>query len=343
MLNFKTIHSFSRLLNIQPIPETDKPVSTVFTAGQYSKEDVSKLLGRVTIPDIKPEIREIKPFETTSTELKPKDKQSLSLSSVNKVREFKVPGVGSAHHMSLDKTDRVWISDWIGNLVHSDLQGNQLKKIQTSGRLEGYHTVTQDGDLIYTDKDVKVINKTTPYNYKTTRFIETGDWTPISIHSSRINGDILVGIKKSGEAKVTRYNKTGEEIQNIQRDKDGQELYRNPNYITENINGDICTSDYDKEAVVVVNKSGQHRFSYTGPWSKFCPCGICTDILGYILVSDSISNAFHILDQDGQFLCVLLTEKQGVKRPRGVCVDEENKLYVGQGLINEVTVYEYLQ
>ena len=147
------------------------------------------------------------------------------------------------------------------------------------------------------------------------------------------------------EAKVTRYSKAGKEIQNIQRDKQGQELYSYPHYITENINGDICTSDYNKRAVVVVNKSGQHRFSYTGQGSRFCPYGICTDVLGHILVCDTSLNSqsVHLLDQDGGFLSIILSSQQGINHPRGVCVDEENNLYVGQDYTNTMSVYKYLQ
>ena len=148
---------------------------------------------------------------------------------------------------------------------------------------------------------------------------------------------------KDKEAKVTRYSKTGKEIQNIQRDNQGQGLYSDPHYITENINGDICTSDIRNDKVVVVNKSGQHRFSYTGKRSEFYPCGICTDVLGHILVCDSHSNTVHLLNQDGGFLSVILSSQQGIQFPRGVCVDEENNLYVGQYLNNTVTVYKYLQ
>jgi hypothetical protein len=40
-------------------------------------------------------------------------------------------------------------------------------------------------------------------------------------------------------------------------------MYWDPHYITESINGDICVSDAESKAVVVVvNKSGQDRFSY---------------------------------------------------------------------------------
>nr|XP_034305794.1 E3 ubiquitin-protein ligase TRIM71 isoform X3 [Crassostrea gigas] len=339
---------------IRPIPETFKPVPPVFIAGNFSKKDVTKLLGRITVQNTKPENRKIKPMETASTQLKPTGKQrkqgteksdvkqTLSLSSsVIKVREYKVPGVGHVYHISLGKSGRLLVSNMNGNLVQTDLQGNQLQKIQTSSRSDGYHTVTQDGDLIYTDNDNKVINRITRGN-TITEFIRTGDWRPLSIHSSHINRDLLVGMRKDGEAKVTRYNKTRTEIQNIQRNKKGQGLYRYPHYITENINGDVCVSDYGI-AVVVVDKSGQHRFSYTGQGSGFEPFGICTDVLGHILVCDTFSNTVHLLDQDGQLLSEILTLQEGVERPCSVCVDDDNNLWVGQSRTNTVALYKYLQ
>ncbi|XP_062579039.1 tripartite motif-containing protein 2-like [Saccostrea cucullata] len=342
---------------IRSIPETTKPVTPGFTAGQYSKSDVTKLLGKISVTNNKAEKREIRPIESVyNTAMKPTHKQmkedrkksdkkqTMSLSaSVTKVREFNVPGVDDVYHVSLDQSDRLCISDGArGNLVQTDLQGNVIQKIKTSGRDEGYHTVTQDRDLIFTDQDKKVINRITQDN-NIPEFIKTGDWRPLSIHSSHINGDLLVGMRKDAEGKVTRYNKTGKELQNIQSDNKGQELYSEPHYITENINGDICTSDFINMSVVVVNKLGQHRFSYTGQEPRFRPYGICTDVLGHILVCDNFSNTVHLLDQDGQFLSLLLTQQQGVYLPSSVCVDDENNLYVGQCNTNTLTVYKYLQ
>ncbi|XP_061192360.1 uncharacterized protein LOC133200588 [Saccostrea echinata] len=336
---------------IRSIPETTKPVIPGFTAGQYSKTDVTKLLGKIRVPNTIAEKREIKSIESVyNTAIKPTHKQmkedrkksdkkqTMSLSpSVTKVREFNVPGVDNIFHVSLDQSDRLWISDLYGNLVQTDLQGNVIQKIETGGG-HGYHTVTQDGDLIFTDRDKKVINRITQDD-NITEFIKTGDWRPLSIHSSHINGDLLMGMA----GKVTRYNKTGKELQNIQRDNKGQELYRLPHYITENINGDICTSDNVKDAVVVVNKSGQHRFSYTGQELRFYPYGICTDVLGHILVCDHYGDTVHLLDQDGQFLSLLLTQQHGVEGPSSVCVDDEKNLHVGQRDNNTLTVFKYLQ
>ena len=145
-------------------------------------------------------------------------------------------------------------------------------------------------------------------------------------------------MRSTGEAKVTRYSKAAKEIQNIQRNNHRQKLYDYLRFITENINGDICTSYFNKFAVVVVNKSGQHRFFYTGQGSVFRPCGICTDILCHIVVCNTV----HLLDQDGRFLSLILSQQPDIKYPRGVCVDDDNNLYVGQRFSNKVTVYKDL-
>jgi hypothetical protein len=266
---------------------------------------------------------------------KPNAKLTIQLSSsVTEVRKFKVPGVRSIYHMSLDQSGRLWASDCDGTLVQTDLQGNRLQKIQTRGGY-GYHTVTQDGDFIYTDRDNKVIKKITQVN-EITEFIKTGDWTPLSIHSSHINGDILVGMVKGGDGKVTRYNKTGQELQNK-----GRGLYRTPHYITENINGDVCVSDHRE--VVVVDKSGRFRFSVTGTWPEFLPHGLCTDVLGNILTCDAYYKAVSVRDEEGRILPPQFHRRHQLYNPLSVCLDGENNLFVGQLGKNKVRVFKYLQ
>ena len=57
---------FSKTLKIHAIPETTKPVSPVFTAGQVNKDDIIKLLGKVSFPNIEPEIRKLQPMEVVT-------------------------------------------------------------------------------------------------------------------------------------------------------------------------------------------------------------------------------------------------------------------------------------
>jgi sugar lactone lactonase YvrE len=209
----------------------------------------------------------------------------------------------------------------------------------------GCHTVTEDGDLLYIEDEDKVRKLTS--DGTVTTLLTTTHRSAGCIHSSRINGDILVG----SIGRVTRYDRTGRELQVIERDDKGQSMYAMPWYITENINGDILTSDMMKQAVVVVDKSGRHRFDYTGRQSvhtdrqsDFDPSGICTDVRGHVLVCDYRNGSVHLLDQDGHFLSLLLTEKQhGIRSPRALCVDDQHNLYLGQYHINTINVYRYLQ
>ena len=341
-------------INLMKRIRTSQPV---FPAGYINKDDVAILLGRGNVPNTDPEKRNIQPTETVATNMKLTEKQvkkskensdtkrTLSLSSsVTKIREYSVPDVVNAFHVSVEKSGKLWVSDNIGDLVKTNLQGFLLRERYFIGcRPEGYHTVAQDGDLIYALKCAKLICRITPKSEFADLSFKTGDWAPMSLHCSHINGDTLVGMKNDKDAKISRYNNAEKEIQSIQFDNKGENLYSSPSYITENINGDICTSDYDNEAVVVVNRNGLHRFSYTGQGSGFCPFGICTNVLGHILVCDGINNTVNVLDQDGGFLSCLLSQKEGIERPRGLCVDDENNLYVGQYGTNIVTVYKYLQ
>lgn len=265
---------------------------------------------------------------------------AFNLGPVVKVREYTAVDIDKVSHVSLDKSKRIWVSNISGTLIQIDPEGIRIQKKIISGGL-GYHTVTQDSDLIYANGETNCIMKITQGN-QIIKFIDTGNLIPLSIHSSNIKGDLLVGMRNGKEAKITRYNKTGNEKQSIQiRIRNEHKFNCIPVYITENINGDICISDFDNRALTVVSANGQHRFSYTGQGSKFTPRGLCTDILGHILVCDYKNETVHLLDLNGQFLTLLLTKEQGVDHPLSVCVDVEKNLYVGQ-YASKVLVYKYL-
>ncbi|XP_062598041.1 uncharacterized protein LOC134259479 [Saccostrea cucullata] len=62
---------FKKKPKIRSIPKTSKPVTPGFTAGQYNKCDVAKLLGKTHVPNTKSENREIRPIESVyNTEMK---------------------------------------------------------------------------------------------------------------------------------------------------------------------------------------------------------------------------------------------------------------------------------
>ncbi|XP_052693196.1 uncharacterized protein LOC128171447 [Crassostrea angulata] len=261
-----------------------------------------------------------------------------------------VTGVYCCDHISCVTSDRVWVSG-INNLMLTDTTGVPLHRVEDScSYISGLHTVNSESELIYIDWNSN-INKLSKDMKTTTTFIERTDstWEPRCVYWSPSTGDLLVGMYNSDTktGKVTRYNQSGQLTQTIQNDNTGRGLYRSPNYITENNNGDVVVSDiidFVSGTVVVTERGGRHRFSYTGhpSGSRLWPCGICTDALSHILVCDGRTKTVQMINKDGQFLSHLLTKSQEMGVPWSLSYDvNTHRLWVGYNN-NKVCVYRYI-
>lgn len=240
------------------------------------------------------------------------------------------------NHISCLMPGRMWVSGF-DTIEEIDEIGHVLRKWDMKFGVFGSHSLTKDGDLLFL-KDGFVYKLTYSGILHNLPIPSTQHFC---IHSSQINGNILVG----DIYKVRRYSESGKKIQEIEVDNDGECLYAETIYITENINRDIIVSDCGKEAVVVVNKAGQHRFNYTGhhPLYEFHPRDVCTDELGNILVCNFFGDpGVHLIDRDGQFLTYLKTNNnRSFGYPTAVCVDRKHALYVGYSNTRRIDVYQY--
>ncbi|XP_062596545.1 uncharacterized protein LOC134257996 [Saccostrea cucullata] len=256
-----------------------------------------------------------------------------------------VTGVNHGRHISCVSPDRVWISDWY-NLILTNSTGHRLEQLKDVGCGWGVHTVNSDGDLIYIDSEHNINKLSTDNKDKTTLIkYNTAPWIPLCVYSSPTTGDLMVGMCDTDPwtGKVVRYNSSGENIHTIQHDKiTAMGLYSLPIYITENRNGDVIVSDY-YYGVVVTDRRGNYRFSYTGPpsgsglWSH----GICTDALSHILVCDDQTQSIHIINCNGEFLSQILSPQHGIDRPFGLCYYEKtHKLWVGSLNNNTANIYK---
>ncbi|XP_062570313.1 uncharacterized protein LOC134232383 [Saccostrea cucullata] len=282
-----------------------------------------------------------------------------------KTQTIRIPGLNGLSHLSpAVPSGMYWASGDDKYVIQFDLQGNILQKVKTGNQMKGYHSITKEDNLIYTDYKEKAIYKIN-MDMTTTTLITSEDWEPWSIFSSPINGNILVGMKKEKKWKIARYTSDGIKLQDIQKNVNGEDLYSSVSFITENINGDICTSDYIGEKVQVVTGSGEYLFSYSGSdeMSGFSPSGICTDVLGNILVCCSYISfnlrsslryeppgtgpipkyGIHLLDQDGHFLDFLLDSYSVISKLYAVCVDNQNNLIIGRADSPTICVYKYLK
>nr|XP_022312070.1 B-box type zinc finger protein ncl-1-like [Crassostrea virginica] len=243
-----------------------------------------------------------------------------------------------------------WIHGKNRTIKRIDIHG-AVKDTVTTTILDwpGGISVTRRRELIYSNLNSKTVNivrdRKTEIPITTPR-----GWRPGPLSCTR-SGDILVHVYKGNgpqsKNKIIRYQ--GQNIQQeISNDGQGNPIFKDGEYalfMSENNNGDVCVSDVNAKAVVVVDKTGRVRFRYDGTPARkeesFDPRYIVTDALSQIIVTDYNNNCLHVLDQNGQFLrCV---DDCGLEEPVGLSVDSAGRLWVGSWKSGEIKVVEYLQ
>lgn len=96
--------------------------------------------------------------------------------------------------------------------------------------------------------------------------------------------------------------------------------------------------------MIVTDTFGEQRFIYEGKTeSWFLPNAVVTDILGHIIVCDGYENTVHLLESDGQFLRLFPKAEDRFVVPRGLYIDLENNLFVGNIHDDSIIVFKYLE
>lgn len=244
---------------------------------------------------------------------------------------------------------KIWISRKASDMNCFDNEGDLTNTVHSStGEIPNDIAVTVDGDVLYTDWKSSSINVVKNDTGNIEEKIIFHGWIPVNLCTTFFN-DLLVSMYKEdgSESKVVRYTDFVEK-QTIQYGDDGQQLFSANNfikYLAENRNRDICVADNGASAVVVVDQNGHLRFQYKGQpqispnQQQFNPFGIATNSQSHILTSDSDNHCIHIIDADGNFIRHL----NSLCDPWGICVDENDILYVAELITGNVKKIKYLK
>ncbi|XP_062607539.1 uncharacterized protein LOC134269358 [Saccostrea cucullata] len=232
--------------------------------------------------------------------------------------------------------NEAWISGCRGNMTRVDSEGSVLETVITkSGRYPHGLAITSDGDLLYTDFANKTICRVR--NGKVDVLIHTeGHPSGICVTSS---GDILVALYET-EVNIARYTGTSK-IQDIPYGETKRALIENNDIwlqIAENRNGDICVSDLNSKAVVILSQEGKAKSRYVKATNPHC---ITTDSVGHILVSDNHQNCVYILDSHGAGLSIINNCLLNV--PVGVSVDSDDRLWVVERDSGKLNIIKYMK
>lgn len=136
--------------------------------------------------------------------------------------------------------------------------------------------------------------------------------------------------------------------QSIQYNDKGQHLYSKGGfkYISKNKHQEVCVTDFDVNAAMVVNQAETFRFTEVVFFQKNnnynkCDClRITTDSQSRIFTADFYNNRIHILDKDGQFLRYI--ESCDLNTPFGLCVDTRENLVFAEyytGKVKKIKCY----
>ncbi|XP_061184403.1 uncharacterized protein LOC133192408 [Saccostrea echinata] len=228
-------------------------------------------------------------------------------------------------------------------LYYNDSRHSQPVEITYKGF---YFALSSDGVIFYSDKEDKSVKTIkNRISNKISTFLKFDSWIPRGLTMTPYD-HLLICLYRRKQSKVAQYTQAGKIVQEIQYSNQ-KLLYEHPMFICCNKNGDICTADYEKREVIVVDQFGVFQFSYdgntlTGNVNTFTPSNMATDHLCNIAITDFENHKIHLLDKYGQFLR-FLNPDVGISHPRAIAIDKDGKMWLGEGKSGKIKVLHYLK
>lgn len=245
-----------------------------------------------------------------------------------------------------NEDDRVWVYGTDEILREVDITGT-VQNCITAISKNSQKDIAKNkmGEIVFShlsDECVNIVREG-----KISKLLDLSGWIPFGV-TFNADDDLMVCMRREDyqESKVGIFSQ-GKLKKEIQFDETGKPLFsasRNNMYIKENANRDICVSDWNACAVIVLKSSGELRFRYTGNLSRsfkqFYPHGIVTDNYCRILVVDRKNDCLHVIDRNGKFLTYITCSLQD---PYVLSMDPDENVWVGEYDTGCVKVIKYLE
>ncbi|XP_062584603.1 uncharacterized protein LOC134246294, partial [Saccostrea cucullata] len=204
----------------------------------------------------------------------PLSRIQMFLRKALKIREFST-GKTPLRQVVCVGSEEAWISGYDETISRVNIQGSVLDEVITTCNDFPSDITVSKRRLIYTDTANKVVNIVEEGESITLIRAPRG-WEPLGVSYTK-SGDLLVSMRTTDQTlcKIVRY-KDKMITQEIEKDDKGNPLYRGGSkmlFVAEDDNGDICASDCNANAFIVVNSAGKLLCRYTERQMKCNPCG----------------------------------------------------------------------
>lgn len=189
--------------------------------------------------------------------------------------------------------------------------------------------------------DMRVLQSTGTFKTLSLPFIRD-ELKYTCIHSSNRN-EIIVGFTNYGvSAGIVELCNIGcsyeidKTMRRIECDSESDKaLFQLPEKIATTVIGFICVIDRlksGKSRVVVIGKWGKPKLTYSGhqrinSQTDFFPNDIVTTSLGLVIVAEKGTNAIHVISEEGQFICNLISGSV-ITNPVSICFDKKGQLMI---------------
>ncbi|XP_045174721.2 uncharacterized protein LOC123536016 [Mercenaria mercenaria] len=254
--------------------------------------------------------------------------------------------------MCPESDDQVWVCWQWGPKIHLvNKEGNVEKTIDVGCKVDDM--CRSNGNLVVSSHEKKCI-KIFDSNHEVVKTINT-EKVPRGVYLKSNNELVLCCVQNLHHRNGDQSSllKLGVEDGSI-TDFGCTEHLIQPWRVAVNINGDMCVSDRNKGAVIVFDKEGNLKATYSGPDNTtrhpFAPHAICCDQFGQIFVVDYTNHTVHVLDPLGRFRGFLIMDTElekraifmGTSSPFSITIDRSGDVWVGNKF-GYLTILKYLK